>query len=68
MSNSYWKLNASTAMYGFVFARAVIGDNVIAVICAAQSLRGKRIARHNGGTGRQRKAGKPIGRPNGEGG
>ncbi len=55
-------------MYGFVFAGAVIGDNVIAVICAAQSLKGKRIARHNGGTGRQRKAGKPIGRPNGEGG
>jgi len=55
-------------MCGFVFAEAATGDNVTAVICAAQSLRGKRIARHNGGTGRQRKAGKPIGRPNGEGG
>jgi len=55
-------------MCGFVFAGAVIGDNVIAVICAAQSLSGKRIASRNGGTGRQRKAAKPIGRPNGEGG
>jgi hypothetical protein len=54
-------------MYGFVFAGAVIGDNVIAVICAVQALRGKHIARHSDSTGRQRKAGKPIGRPNGEG-
>ncbi|MCK4605321.1 MAG: hypothetical protein KAU41_11655 [Deltaproteobacteria bacterium] len=61
-------MNANTVMCGFVFAEAATGDNVTAVICAAQSLRGKRIARHNGGTGRQRKAAKPIGRPNGEGG
>jgi len=55
-------------MYGFVFAGAVIGDNVIAVICAVLLPGGKRIAEISSYTGRRKKAAKPIGRPNGEGG
>ena len=55
-------------MCGFVFAGAATEDNVTAVISAALLPGGRRIAGISSYTGRQRKAGKPIGRPNGEGG
>jgi len=53
-------LNATTAVRFFISAKAVTGDNAIAVITAVQPRKERPIVRPSSGTGRRKKAGKPI--------
>jgi len=60
LSYSYLPLNADTAARFLISAEAVTGDNAIAVLTAGQSRKRRPIARPSSGTGRRKKAAKPI--------